>query len=178
VGAQARPLGGDRGTQAEGRNDMTHELRLERLYDAPPEVVFDAFVDPDTQAELHSGAPEGVEGWKVHRTETDVRVGGTSVYVMGLEGEEPDTETRVYSVVDRPHRLVFRHSMAIAEWHRTVDTEMTITFEDQDGKTLLTMVQTGFETEADRDDFMGGWPTYLDTLKGVVTASLKTRHDG
>ena len=32
---------------------MSHELRLERLYDATPEVVFDAFVDPDTQAELH-----------------------------------------------------------------------------------------------------------------------------
>jgi uncharacterized protein YndB with AHSA1/START domain len=154
---------------------MTYELRLERLYDASPEVVFDAFVDPATQEELHGSDQPN---WTVHRAETDVRVGGTSTYVMGLTGQDPDTETRVFSVVDRPHRLVFRHTMAIAEWdNRAVETEMTITFEEQDGKTLLTMLQTGFEREEDRDAFMGGWPTYLETLKGVVTTQLKTRHD-
>ena len=154
---------------------MSYELRLERLYDAPPEVVFDAFTDPATQVELH-GLDQ--RGWKIHRAETDLRVGGTATYVMGPEGEEPDTETRVFTVIDRPHRLVFTHSMQIAEWDgRVVETEMTITFEDRDGKTLLTMVQTGFESEQDRDDFMGGWPTYLDTLKGVVATQLKTRHD-
>jgi uncharacterized protein YndB with AHSA1/START domain len=156
---------------------MTHELRLERLYDASPEAVFDAFVDPATQTELHG---HGNPDWTVHRAETDVRVGGTSTYVMGPTGQEPDTETREFTVVERPHRLVFRHAMAVAEWQgRVVETEMTITFEEQDGKTLLTMVQTGFENIEDRDDFMGGWPTYLDTLKGVVQArtGLKTRHD-
>jgi uncharacterized protein YndB with AHSA1/START domain len=155
---------------------VSYELKLERLYDAPPEVVFDAFVDPATQEELHgSDQPD----WTVRRSETDVRVGGTSTYEMGPEGQEPDVETRVYSVVDRPHRLVFRHSMEIAEWGRTVETEMTITFEERDGKTLLTMVQTGFDRVEDRDGFMGGWPTYLETLKGVVDsrAELKTRHD-
>ena len=154
---------------------MSYELRLEHMYDAPPEVVFDAFTDPATQVELH-GLDQ--RGWKIHRAETDLRVGGTATYVMGPEGEEPDTETRVFTVIDRPHRLVFTHSMQIAEWDgRIVETEMTITFEDRDGKTLLTMVQTGFESEQDRDDFMGGWPTYLDTLKGVVATQLKTRHD-
>ena len=156
---------------------MTYELRLERLYDAPPEVVFDAFTDPANQAELHG---DGTEGWAIQRAETDVRVGGTSTYAMGPEGVEPDVETRVFTVVDRPHRLEFRHSMKVAEWDgRTVETDMALTFEDQDGKTLLTMVQTGFEREEDRDAFMGGWPTYLETLKGVVQArtGLKTRHD-
>ena len=85
---------------------MSYELRLERMFDASPEVVFDAFVDPENQAELHGS---GVEGWTLSRNETDVRVGGTSVYAMGVTGEPPDTETRVFSVVDRPHRLVFAH---------------------------------------------------------------------
>jgi uncharacterized protein YndB with AHSA1/START domain len=155
---------------------MSYELRLERLYDAPPEVVFDAFVDPDTQEELHGSQQPG---WRVNRAQSDVRVGGTSIAEMGPEDKEPDRETRVYSVVDRPHRLVFQHSMEIVEWGRTVETEMTITFEDRGGKTLLTMLQTGFELEEDRDGFLGGWPSYLDTLKGVVSsrANLKTRHD-
>jgi uncharacterized protein YndB with AHSA1/START domain/dihydrofolate reductase len=147
------------------RQRMSYELRLERMFDAPPEAVFDAFVDPENQAELHGSS---VEGWTLSRNETDVRVGGTSVYAMGVTGEPPDTETRVFSVVDRPHRLVFAHSMDIAEWGRAVETEMTITFEDRDGKTLLTMVQTGFSTEEDRDSFMTGWPEYLETLRRVV----------
>ncbi|MDP9302711.1 MAG: SRPBCC domain-containing protein [Actinomycetota bacterium] len=149
---------------------MTYELRLERHYEAPLEVVFDTFVDPSTQGWLHgSDRP----GWKVQRSDTDVRVGGTSTYAMGTEGQPPDIETRVYSVIDRPHRLVFRHSMEVAEWGgRTVETEMTITFEARDGTTLLTMLQTGFEREEDRDAFMGGWPAYLDTLGRVVASRV------
>ncbi|MGZ5319330.1 MAG: SRPBCC family protein [Actinomycetota bacterium] len=159
---------------------MSHELRIERLYDATPEQVFDAFVDPATQEQLHGA---GQEGWTMQRCETDVRVGGTSTYAMGFNGVEPDVEVRVFSVVDRPRRLVFRHSMTVTEWGgRSVDTEMTITFEAQGGKTLLTMVQTGFETAEDRDDFNSGWPTYLDTLGRVVGGvpdddALKARHD-
>jgi uncharacterized protein YndB with AHSA1/START domain len=153
---------------------MSHELRIERLIDAPPEVVFDAFVDPATQEELHgSGRP----GWTVQRSETDARVGGTSIYAMGFEGDEPDVETRVYSVVDRPNRVVFRHSMEIREWGRTVETEMTITFEGRDGKTLLTMVQTGFENAEDRDAFQSGWPAYLDSLQSIAGQQIKARHD-
>src|SRR5712691_6393215 len=149
---------------------MSYELRIERQFDAPPDVVFDTFVDPATQDELHGS---GQEGWTVHRSETDVSVGGTSTTVMGPEGKEPDTETRVYSVIDRPHRLVFRYAMKVAELGRTIDTEITITFEDRDGGTWFTMVETGFEREEDRDGFMEGWAEYLETLGRI----LKARHD-
>ena len=149
---------------------MSYELRIERQFDATPEVVFDTFVDPDTQEELHGSDQEG---WTVHRSETDISVGGTSTIVMGPEGKEPDTETRVYSVVDRPHRLVFRYAMKVAELGRTIDTEITITFEDRDGGTWFTMVETGFEREEDRDGFTEGWAEYLETLGRI----LKARHD-
>ena len=154
---------------------MSYELRVERSFDAPPEVVFDAFVDPANQRHLHGS---GQTDWTVHRSETDVRVGGTSTYAMGPTGQEPDVETRVFSVVERPRRLVFRHSMEIAEWGRTVETEMTMTFDERDGGTLLTMVQTGFEREDDRDGFVEGFTEYLETLKAVVSSKqLKARHD-
>ena len=149
---------------------MTYELRIERQFGAPPEVVFDTFVDPDTQEVLHGS---GQEGWIVHRSEIDVSVGGTSTIVMGPEGKEPDTETRVYSVIDRPNRLVFRYAMKEAELGRTIETEITITFEDREGGTLFTMVETGFESEDDRDGFSEGWSEYLETLGRI----LKTRHD-
>jgi uncharacterized protein YndB with AHSA1/START domain len=166
---------------------MSFELRIERHFDAPPEVVFEVFADRSAQGVLH-GAERS--DWNVEVIQTDVRVGGTSIVRMGPDGREPDTETRVYSVVDRPHRLVLRYAMNIAEWGRIIDTELTVTFEDRDGGTLLTMVETGFEREEDRDAFMTGWPEFLDTL-GTLASSygpggigepgtdgvMKARHD-
>jgi uncharacterized protein YndB with AHSA1/START domain len=154
---------------------VSFELRVERLIDAPPAAVFDIFVDPDLQEEIHgSNEPD----WEVSKAETDVRVGGTSTYHMGKKGSEPDEEVRVFSVVDRPHRLVFTHRMDVADWDGPpIETEMTVTFEEQDGKTLVRMVQTGFESEEIRDGFMEGWPEYLKTLERVVGEQLKARHD-
>ena len=137
-------------------------------------MVFDAFVDPAHQRQLHG---ENRSDWTVERSETNVRVGGTSTYAMGPTGREPDVETRVFSVVDRPHRLVFRHSMDLPDWGRTVETEMTVTFEERNGGTALTMLQTGFEREDDRDAFVEGFTEYLETLRAVVTQELKARHD-
>jgi uncharacterized protein YndB with AHSA1/START domain len=81
----------------------------------------------------------------------------------------------VYSVVDRPHRLEFRYSMERAEESgRAHDTDVTVTFEDRDGGTLFTMVETGFEIEEDRDGFMEGWSEYLETLGRILKTRLDT----
>jgi uncharacterized protein YndB with AHSA1/START domain len=149
---------------------MTYELKLERQFDAPPEVVFDTFVGKVSQGVLHGSEQKG---WNVEVIEVDVRVGGTSIIRMGPEGKEPDTETRVYTVVDRPHRLELRYTMALGESGLTIETQMTITFEERDGGTLFTMVESGFEVEADRDGFVEGWTEYLENMGQV----LKARHD-
>jgi uncharacterized protein YndB with AHSA1/START domain len=153
---------------------MTHELRIERLIDAPVEVVFDTFVDPEAQAELHG---EGQPGWVIHRAETDVRVGGTSTYVMAAEGREPDTEVRRFTEVERPHRLAFTHRMSGPDETMTLETQMTVTFEERDGKTLITLVQSPFEREEDRDAFGEGWREMLESLDRVAREGLKARHD-
>jgi uncharacterized protein YndB with AHSA1/START domain len=48
------------------------------------------------------------------------------------------------------------------------DTTVTVTFEDRDGKTLVRIVQTGFEQEQERDMIRDGWPSILDRLEEVV----------
>lgn len=153
---------------------MTHELRLERLIDAPVEQVFDAFVDPDAQAEMHG---EGQPGWVIHRAETDVRVGGTSTYEMGAEGREPDTEIRVCTEYDRPRRLAFAHTMKLPSEGITLETDVTLTFEARDGKTLVTFIETGFERVEDRDGFGEGWRELLEALDRISREGLKARHD-
>jgi uncharacterized protein YndB with AHSA1/START domain len=150
---------------------MTYELKLERLLDAPPELVFDTIVNPDVQEELFSGV---VDGWGLRGFDIDPRVDGTWTTEFGpLDGVgEADRITSVFTVVERPRRLAYRTSMYVSEWKRTVEFEETITFEEQDGKTLLTVVQSGFETEADRDAFLSGTPDWLDAVQRVVAARV------
>jgi uncharacterized protein YndB with AHSA1/START domain len=143
---------------------VSHDLRLERTYDAAPEVVFDAFTDPQAQQELYADAPD----WIV-QAECDLRVGGRWTITFGPPGSTPARETNVFQVVDRPRRLVYASTMAMPDGS-SIDTGMEVTFEEEDGRTRLSIVQSGFPTPERRDEFAGGWASVLDGLGRVVTA--------
>ncbi len=81
---------------------MRHDLKLERLFDAAPEVVFDAFTDPQAQKQLYADAPD----WIVDAA-CDLRVGGRWTIAFGPPGSTPARETNVFQVVDRPRRLAY-----------------------------------------------------------------------
>jgi uncharacterized protein YndB with AHSA1/START domain len=145
---------------------MSSDLRLERVYDAAPEVVFDAFTDPEAQRELYADAPD----WVVE-SECDLRVGGRWSVAFGPPGEEPARETNLFQVVDRPRRLVYASTMTMPDGSR-LDTHMEVTFQEDGGRTRLTVVQRGFPTPRLRDDFAGGWAGILDGLGRVVAARV------
>jgi uncharacterized protein YndB with AHSA1/START domain len=148
---------------------MSYDLKIERLLDAPPELVFDTIVDPSAQDEIYAGV---VEGWLLRTFDIDLRVGGNWRFEFGPpEGDGPaDVVTHVFTEVDRPRRLAYQGSMYVSSWGRTVDYQEAITLEDQEGKTLLTLIMSGIEAEADRDAFAGGVPSYVDSLKHAVEA--------
>jgi uncharacterized protein YndB with AHSA1/START domain len=145
---------------------MSHDLRLERVYDAAPEVVFDAFTDPDAQKELYADAPD----WIVD-AECDLRVGGRWSIAFGPPGSAPARETNVFQVVDRPRRLVYASTMTMPDGS-TVDTGMEVVFQPEDGGTRLMITQRGFPTPRLRDEFAGGWASILDGLGRVVAARV------
>ncbi len=144
---------------------MTHELRIERLVDATPDVVFDAFVDPEAQKELYNNEDE--PDWHVE-SEVDLRVGGAWSIVFGKPGEEPFRLASVFSEVDRPRRLVFTATLFQGKYGGSFETDVSVTFEDRDGKTLMTIVETGFPTKEQRDMIESGWPSILDALERVA----------
>ena len=148
---------------------MTYEMKIERVLDAPPDVVFDTIVDPAGQDEIFAGI---VEGWTVQRFDIDLRVGGTWTVEFGpRDGKGPnDVLTSVFTEVDRPRRLAYDTTMYVAEWNRTVPYSEVITFEEQDGKTLLTVIESGFETSADRDAFQSGTPDWFDAVQRAAEA--------
>jgi uncharacterized protein YndB with AHSA1/START domain len=153
---------------------MTHDLTLERLIDAPPEVVFDTIVDPDAQLEIMA---DQVPGWELWEWEIDPRVGGAWNFVMGASDRtgDPDRFSGVFTEVDRPRRLSYRCSMFLGIWGRTVEFTETVTLYDRDGKTLVTVHLSDLESEEIRDGFMDGVPGWIDAIERVATARVARR---
>ena len=140
---------------------MTYELKVERLIAATPEEVFDAYTDPEAQKIWFNllGEPMIVEN------EVDLRVGGKWVSAWGYTPDEMFRETNVFEVVDRPHRLVSK-SVGSSPDGQSVETHVEVTFQEQDGKTLMTVFQTGFPEEELRDFFAStGWVGAFDRLE-------------
>jgi uncharacterized protein YndB with AHSA1/START domain len=144
---------------------VSEELRLERVLDAAPETVFDAFTDPDAQRELYADAPD----WVV-TSSCDLRVGGRWTIEFGPPGGAAALETCVFEVVDRPRRLVYASTMRMPDG-TSVDTAMEVRFEaEEGGRTRLVILQRGFPTRELRDELADGWPGILDGLARVAAA--------
>jgi uncharacterized protein YndB with AHSA1/START domain len=145
---------------------VSHDLRVERWFDATPGEVFDAYTDPDAQREWYQDQP----GWVVE-ADCDLRVGGRWTVAFGPPGSEPYREENVFSEVDRPRRLVYTSTVKMPDGS-SFDTGMDVTFEEQGGRTRMTIRHTGFPTAELRDDHQGGWPGFLDRLQGIVDARV------
>lgn len=106
------------------------EIVITRLLDAPRETVFSAWTDP-----AQVGIWWGPRGFTTTIHEMDVRPGGTWRFIMhGPDGVDYPNWV-AYSEVVRPERLVYAHggTRDEAEFH------VTVTFDEEDGKTRLTM---------------------------------------
>ena len=78
-------------------------VTIERRFDAAPEEVFDAWLDPDVARRWLFTSPDSA----ISRVEIDASVGGSFVFVDQRDGK-PIEHQGTYLEIDRPHRLVFR----------------------------------------------------------------------
>jgi uncharacterized protein YndB with AHSA1/START domain len=139
------------------------DLRFARLIDAEPEEVFDAFTDPGGQEEFYR---QEDPGWIVD-SECDLRVGGVWTVDFGPSRSELYRHRHVFQVIDRPRRVVLASTETRLDGS-SFDTELEFTFEERDGKTLMTMVQKGLPTAELRDEHQVGVPNAFDRLERVV----------
>jgi uncharacterized protein YndB with AHSA1/START domain len=142
---------------------VTHDLQVERVYDAAAEVVFDAFTDPEAQQEMYADEPD----WIV-RSECDLRVGGRWTIEFGPPAGLPSRETCVFEIIERPWLLVFRSTMSMPDGS-SLATRTRVTFTPTaSGQTRLTVLQTGFPAVGLRDELTEGWGGILAGLSRVV----------
>lgn len=119
------------------------EVVITRILDAPPELVFKTWTDPE-----HVDKWWGPTGFTNETFEMDVRPGGVWRYVMhGPDGVDYPNKI-VYLEVAKPERLVYDHG-SDGEGAEP-DFRVTVTFADEGGKTRLTM-RSVFPTAEARD---------------------------
>lgn len=120
------------------------EIRLERVFDAPRALVFEAWTQPE-----HVTQWWGQKGSTLTVCEIDLRPGGRWRYVeLAADGNEYPF-TGEYLEVSPPERLVHTFVFDVEPFNAR-PALVTLTFEDVGGRTLMTET-TAFETMEDRD---------------------------
>jgi uncharacterized protein YndB with AHSA1/START domain len=126
-----------------GSKRSEREIVVSRIFDAPRELIFDAWTDPQ-----HIGRWWGPRGFTTTTAEMDVRPGGVWRFVMhGPNGVDYQNKV-VYVEVVPPERLVYNHSSG--EEDDSGEFKVTVTFAAQGDKTELTM-RALFKSAAERD---------------------------
>jgi uncharacterized protein YndB with AHSA1/START domain len=138
-------------------------LRAERTFDAPREAVFAAWTNPEVLRRWWASEP----GWRSPSAEVDLRVGGRYRLSMGEpDGGPVHAVTGEYTEVRPPERLAYTWAWEgdPPEMDGSAGTLVTVEFTEDDGRTTVTVVHTGFATEQARDLHRGGWGGCLDSL--------------
>ncbi len=160
---------------ATARKPAIEPFVISRVFDAPRELVFKAFTEPE-----HMKNWWGPKGFKVIAQSMDLRPGG--MYHYGLQA--PDGNTMwgrfIYREIAAPERIVFvssfsdekggvtRHPMS-PDW--PIEMLSTFLFEDLgDDRTKFTVIWAPInETDKERETFEKGRPEHDRRLD---------RHDG
>lgn len=123
-------------------DESAREIVVTRVFDAPRELVFDAWTDP-----RHVGAWWGPNGFTTTTHSIDVRPGGAWRFVMhGPDGTDYDNVI-VYREIVRPERIVYQHG---EDEGTDVYFNVTATFANENGKTRVTL-RSLFPTKEARD---------------------------
>lgn len=150
---------------ANGRTDAAAQpvLVIEREFDAPMALVWQAW----TRRE-HLMRWFCPKDFTVLFAEMDLCPGGRWRSAMQSPEGKQYIHHGTYREIDPPRRLVFTHA-----WERddpeqpcqsTVETLVTVTFAERQGRTTMRFEQVGFESVESCDSHRGGWSEAFDNL--------------
>lgn len=111
------------------------------------------------------------ESYHTASMEADVRPGGAWKTTGNARGGGTFSVSGIYRAVEPPSLVEFtwRH-----DWSDGADQPETLVRYDlveRDGVTTITVMHSGFITEADYNDHLNGWKTVLGSLHGFLTPS-------
>jgi uncharacterized protein YndB with AHSA1/START domain len=148
----------------------TQELVLERVFDAPRQLVYRAFTDPEMLAKWF-----GPVGWSVprHTIDMDVRTGGHERLVM-VNDQDPNQTSPVDATFSEvvENELLVGYEIVGEEFGVPSGTrlEMRLEFREENGKTRLLLRQgpyAAFMAAGARE----GWTTSFTKLDALLAAA-------
>jgi uncharacterized protein YndB with AHSA1/START domain len=140
------------------------EILVTRVFDAPADLVFDAWTTPDIVKRWWGG-----DRGEVTEAQVDLRVGGRWRWVMTANAGFEVAFFGEYREIDRPHRLVKTEVFELAP---DAEALSTVTFEEAGGVTTMKIV-TRYPSQQIRDAAVasgmeGGLQVALDYLEEIV----------
>lgn len=154
----------------------TEALVITRVFDAPVELVWKAWSEPERFKQWW-----GPEGFTAPVVKIDFRVGGVWLACMRSPDGQDFWSTGAYREIEPTKRIVTTDSFADADGNvvpashygmgEDVPLEMllTVTFEDLGNKTRLTIRHEGLPASM-REGANAGWSTSLDKLAASLAA--------
>ena len=139
------------------------DLTITRILDAPRELVFEMWTNPD-----HLARWWGPAGFTASSCTVDPREGGRWRTCI-TDGTLEHWASGVFQRIERPERLVMSFSWEEPEGTREHDTLVTVTLADRDGKTEMTFHQEFFRDVEERDSHVTGWDECFADLAAHLT---------
>ena len=133
-------------------------LTVERRIAAPPEKVFDAWLDPEGLGRWLFATPDGV----MEKVEVDPRVGG-GFTIVERRGADLAEHFGEYVALDRPRRLAFDFWTSMSAER----TRVTVTLAPDGEATFLTLCHDGVWANYEARTRQG-WTMIVDNLAGTL----------
>lgn len=156
---------------------IPNEIVVTRIFDAPRELVWKAWTDSERMKLWWGPAVFTAPVCKI-----DLRVGGKYLFCMRSPQGQDYWSTGVYREIVPPSRLVYVDNFADAQGNIVPASHyglpgdwpsqivVTVTLEEENGKTKMTMRQQGIPSGMMSEMTSQGWNGSFDKL----AASLKT----
>jgi len=154
-----------------GTDQDNQELVISRIFNAPRSRVWRAWTDPDFVMRWW-----GPKVFTSPECKIDLQVGGKYIFVMRSPEGRDYYSTGRYLTIEPLNKLIFTDSFADEKGNVVPATYygmdgniplellVTVLFEDQDGKTKMTMRHEGFPEAEIREQAKIGWSESFDKL--------------
>jgi uncharacterized protein YndB with AHSA1/START domain len=155
---------------AQAKSLAEGELTITRVFDAPRELVFKAWTDPQQLAQWW-----GPKGFTNPVCEFDGRVGGTlRIHMRSPDGRIYPMKGVIREII-APERLVFTNIAVDASGDHLLEGLTTVVFTEENGKTkmsLNTRARAVVETAAAYLKGMdAGWTQSIDKLQAYIAGA-------
>ncbi|NJD62140.1 MAG: SRPBCC domain-containing protein [Deltaproteobacteria bacterium] len=160
------------------RKPEAQELVIERIFDAPRDLVFKAWTEPERVKRWW-----GPKGFTCPACKIDLRPGGVYHSCMRSPEGKDYWGRGVYLEIVKPERIVCtdcfsdekgnvvspRQYGMSPDWPE--EAKISATFEEHSGKTILTLVHYPIKPGPERDMCHQGWTESLDKLEDYLATT-------